>query len=220
VAAPAVVVVAVAIRRERALRWIVPLTPILPLVLLLLLTQVARSPVGAFLSRRPGDIESATGRTLFWAAAVQELREPAPIHLVGWGQYGQATSGVSGAWRHWFLSYVGEAELMSLHNMSLQLVFDTGYLGYLMVLFSFWWLIGKFARWSRGGEFRTYHTLIALLLYYLFIGTTEASVSLFFTENLLMIYLIMFAAVARSAVEPERQSADLGAAAVVTEESE
>jgi hypothetical protein len=49
------------------------------------LSIVAQAGLGAVISRNPGDIESATGRTVIWATGVAELLHPQAARLVGRG---------------------------------------------------------------------------------------------------------------------------------------
>ena len=172
-------------------RLAIPLMPALPAIVLSSLLLIADTPIGAALSRRPGDIESATSRVSFWTGAVAHMSQPQPLHFIGWGQYGQAGSGVSDAYADMFTSYEADAELMSLHNSTLQLVFDVGYLGLFIVMAVLWrtwgWLSSPRTRTSLASS----GPMMATLLFVLLEGATEATLSLYFPEVLMLVTIVI-----------------------------
>ena len=133
--------------RGLSLRWLAFIVPALPLILLLILAWMAQTEMGQALSRQQDDILSATGRTFIWAAAAGQLAAyPQMSDLVGYGQYGAKGAGISTAWASRFEAFESDPTLASTHNVTLQLVYDVGYLGLVAVLSLCWWMLSRLAR--------------------------------------------------------------------------
>jgi hypothetical protein len=63
-------------------------------------------------------------------SAINELSSFSGRHLVGFGMYGQATTGISDQYSYLFKGYEATTlERVSLHNVYLQVLIDNGYLG-------------------------------------------------------------------------------------------
>lgn len=178
------------LRLLKVARWAIPAMPLLPVAVLGALSLLASTPLGDAISRRPGDLTSATSRVIFWGAAAGDLARPRPIQMVGYGQYGQVSSGVSGTYSHLFTSYEADAELMSLHNSVLQLIFDMGYVGLASVIIILVMTWGSLVREYEEGSAAALPAL-ALLTYVVLEGATEAIISLYFPEILLLLTFIV-----------------------------
>jgi len=186
--------------RVGMLKWFFAFAPILPILLWRVLPLLADSPLIALLSRRPGDIATATGRVIFWSAGVEELRHPSAGVAVGWGQYGHVTAGVSQAWADQFTSYVGEGELMSIHNGMLQLIFDVGVVG---VLAWGWLVLTAVSQTDRPEVDPGVARIVAgVMLYVVLAASTESVLSLYFPDILLAMFLTAFVAQASGSRTP------------------
>jgi len=69
-----------------------------------------------------------TGRDFVWESAFRILSEPIPMHLIGYGTFGQVTSGAIKGYAWIFLELPALAR-QSLHNNNIQVIFDIGYIG-------------------------------------------------------------------------------------------
>lgn len=180
------------LRLGKLVRLIVPVAPLLPALLLIGLTTIARTPFGQSVSRQPGDISSATGRAFIWGVATAKLiQNPSLQDIVGYGQYGAKGAGVSQAWASLFKGFLEDATLTSTHNLALQLIYDTGFLGLAIVLWLLWWALGRLHR-DRTADNAVSTTAFSGIIFYLVIaGTTEATVSIGYSEPLILISLIL-----------------------------
>jgi hypothetical protein len=91
------------------------------------------------LNRNPGSgsFETATGRSQVWSIVGNFLSHPHVEDLVGYGAYGQVRSGVGLQYAYLF-SYKAHPEFTSVHNIALQTILDTGYIG---LAFFVWFLV-------------------------------------------------------------------------------
>lgn len=82
-----------------------------------------------------------SGRDVIWGSALTVLGDPSPIHLIGYGAFGQFTSGATQGYS-WVFSQFGGMSQHSLHNANLQIVLDMGYMG-LLCWMAFWMLLAR-----------------------------------------------------------------------------
>jgi hypothetical protein len=173
-------------------RWVVPAAPLLPVGLLLGLALIARTPLARSVSRQPGDLTSATGRLFIWGVAGAKLvRHPALIDLVGYGQYGAKGAGVVNAWARSFVGFEADPTLTSTHNVSMQLVYDVGYLGLILVLWIIWWTLGRLQHDHTDENDVSNTALASILVFLVLAGTTEATISIIFIEPLTLLSLVV-----------------------------
>jgi hypothetical protein len=79
-----------------------------------------------------------SNRKFIWLAGFADLNNFSISHLVGFGIYGQVSSGISRIYSIISSARLSSAETTSLHNFFLQSIYDTGYLGltaYIAVFF-------------------------------------------------------------------------------------
>lgn len=89
-----------------------------------------------------------TGRDFVWESAFRILSEPVPMHLIGYGTFGQVTSGATKGYAWIFLELPSFAR-QSLHNISLQMIFDIGYIGlFIWICFSMFLIRDLLDRWD------------------------------------------------------------------------
>jgi O-antigen ligase len=180
------------LRLVRLGRWAVFISPILPALLLLALAALARTPVAQSVSRNPGDLSSATGRVLIWGVATNKLlQNPSPIDFIGYGQYGAKGAGISTAWARAFQGFEADPTLASTHNFTLQLIYDMGYFGLVTVLWLVWWAVGRLYRQHSAANEVSTTAFTGMLIYLVLAGTTEATISIIFSEPLIILTFIL-----------------------------
>ncbi|HTE39317.1 MAG TPA: hypothetical protein VK629_00720, partial [Steroidobacteraceae bacterium] len=117
------------------------------------------------------------GRALVWDVAADELTKPKPIHIVGYGAYGQVVANISRYYDSLF-TYLDRPELATLHNAALQYAIDNGYIG-TALFFSLIFLLA-----------RTWLAPAAMFL--VLMGLTEAVPTIYFRDAL-FVFLMMCA---------------------------
>jgi hypothetical protein len=122
-----VLIAGVGDRRAAGMRWLATLPILFPLILLggLAIIPADWWEAAGGAARQ---LVSLSNREAIWRAVLGELRAFQPVHLVGFGAYGQVASGLSAAYAPYFSAYV-YASLASAHNAFLQTVLEIGYLG-------------------------------------------------------------------------------------------
>jgi hypothetical protein len=109
---------------------LIGLTPFLPSLGYRFFEAANNGTVLAFMIR-PGAqgarLGLGTGRGEIWKAILNFFSDFEPIHLIGYGAYGQITSHASRAYA-WVFNDFGQTTA-SCHNTFLQYLLDTGYLG-------------------------------------------------------------------------------------------
>lgn len=184
--------IAYRIGRGRSVRWIALAAPLLPVTLLALLTTIATSDLASAISRQQGDIASATGRAFIWSAAAGRLvLAPNTMDAIGYGQYGAKGAGVSSSWASAFRDFEDDPTLTSTHNLSLQLIYDSGYLGLAVALGVLWWTLGALELAYRTHGLGSAVLLATALCYVILAGTTEATISILFPEVLVFLTLAL-----------------------------
>lgn len=118
---------------------------------------------------------SISNRDVIWGAALNELRAFRPVHLVGFGAFGQLASGLSSTYAGLFSSYV-HAGIAGAHNAVLQQVLEAGYLG-LGILLATLKLALRRLSGNAGGRAPGLASLpiLGLLVFTVLAGTLEAS---------------------------------------------
>lgn len=156
---------------SRKLVWLVGL---LPLVLVLTGFLLKNVELFSFISRNDdNEVGSGNNRNIIWTFCLQEVLAYKPIHLIGFGEFGQVGSKISNLWAEDFALY-DNAIYTSAHNTTLQLFLDIGYIGVfgyyslLIVSSNYIYKMYKISKESYLIIFQNF------LLYISFIGGTEA----------------------------------------------
>jgi len=140
----------------------------------------------------PGDVGS--GRLLVWASVVDLLYPFEINHLIGYGAYGQVTSGVSRYYEMMF-SYLDNPAYATLHNTILQYVVDAGYVGFGLL---FYLLFSGTRTHCANDNFRkkggTGVAVVSVVLFLIMAGWTESVISLYFRDTLFLLVMISAAA--------------------------
>ena len=171
--------------RRRA-HWFVILAPAFSVAAIAVLMGLAGSGTSSpilqdlvYLFSRP-DVATediGAGRALVWDVAADELTKPKPIHIVGYGAYGQVVANISRYYDSLF-TYLDRPELATLHNAALQYAIDNGYIG-TALFFSLIFLLA-----------RTWLAPAAMFL--VLMGLTEAVPTIYFRDAL-FVFLMMCA---------------------------
>lgn len=190
------VVVLFIIKRRIPATAVAGIVPILPLLVLGIISLITSANVGSVLSRGSGqtqEIATATGRLYIWKGSWEVLKQFNLHELYGWGAAGHITSGASLHYAFIFGSNPSTTALFT-HDIVLQMLLDTGYLGLGVLVVAVW------STW-RGLQSHLdidpkspASALMAILLVILLSGATEVSPTYYSQEALLAVLLIMGAA--------------------------
>ena len=174
-------------------RWFVLAAPALPLLLLSGLRLAAQLPGAEAFARESGNLETVSGRTPVWRVTVDHLQFFDPIHLIGYGYEGHQASGISQEYAQYFASYANPT-IYGPHNLLLQTVIDTGYLGavaYLGVMYLTLRRLGKLASFREGSGARA---SFGILIYLLLLGTIERVPTVYSVELFAVFtFIVVFA---------------------------
>ena len=132
-----------------------------------------------------------SGRAVIWQSAINQLLEFNWIHLVGYGLFGQQTAGVVSAYKDLFVSYINTNEI-SLHNFSLQTIYDLGYLGVVIALLVFFFMSKNLIKQikSNPGN-REKVQAFSLMVYILLIGSVSVIPS-FYARELFFVFIFVW----------------------------
>jgi O-antigen ligase len=158
-------------RTEKLLQLVPPITPLFPLIILQVAVLVAVLDVSDALSRQRFDnISTLSGRSELWEFVFTEVADPKPIHLIGYGQFGQVTAGLGAKYSYIFNEQNGDITRKTAHNMVLQTFLDIGYIGvvvFLMLLYQ----VTRVATQVRSAHNRLYAQLLIMIFVF---GITSA----------------------------------------------
>ncbi|MGN6372923.1 MAG: O-antigen ligase family protein [Solirubrobacteraceae bacterium] len=207
----AIVVAILITSRVRIPSSIVALTvPLLPILVLLSLSLVTDIGLAHALSRGGGQSQeaaTATGRLIIWKASWSLLKQFPFEALYGWGAAGHFTSGAS---FHYVYSLTAEGpealKQIFTHDVVLQMIFDTGYIGLAILVAAVWSTWRALIRYSRTHPDSPVRALMAILLVVLLSGATEVSPTYYSQEALLSALLIMGAAAGLAATRTSASS--------------
>ncbi len=155
-----------------ALRIMPILTPLLPFIMLAVLTFIAESGLGSQVSRAEGDLATGNNRSAIWEECVKELSEPKLNHFIGYGAMGHYAAGVSQKYS-WIFGTGETANSMVTHNYFFQMVFDMGYFGTLIFFTFLFIVLTNAVRMYRNGYTRSL-AVIGFLVYFMLSGTSES----------------------------------------------
>jgi hypothetical protein len=200
------VTVLLAFPLRKATRRIASYLPILPIAVSVSLALLAKGlgTSGGLpdLARSTSDFLTLNSRTIVWSTALSNLGSPAPMHLIGYGYEGHFASGISAEYQYWFGSYVNPKRV-GLHNAILQYVFDSGYLGGALFLFSFSIILRAFSKEAGAAGGRSGNSQFALGVYLLLLGATDSAPTVY-SQELFAIYLFLLVAAVSSIARAQR----------------
>lgn len=183
--------------QQRNIRRFLPtlaiLAPVYPIILVLIMFNIADTDLAIKLARNANDnVSTLSNRTLVWSAALAELTDVSAKHIIGFGAYGQVASGISEDYSSLFQNYTSiNAPL--LHNFIMQYFIDTGYLGVLIIIMLLVQILKIFSQRVIPPDSSLHVTLILLLL---FMGTTDTIMTPYAVETF-TIWLIIITSLIR-----------------------
>lgn len=159
--------------RARRLGRIALLLPLVPLLVVEVLATVANGRYSPEFSREGASLATGTVRVEVWEAVLSFLSDFRLEHFFGYGSYGQATSGVSLGYSTFFR---GSDDLLTVspHNMLLQSILDTGYIGLLIILSLCVVIVNRLAAHRVGDPSPQSYALFGAAVCLLLIGLVEA----------------------------------------------
>jgi O-antigen ligase len=125
---------------------------------------------------------------MIWGHMFDEFSNMKPIHLVGFGAFGPAVTGLCYDYG-WMWS---EPELVALHNTYLQYLIDFGYIGLLIFLamtINIFKILGKTNKVVGKKSIRVFHPAMAAMLYLAVCGLFEVNI---YFNQILTFYVFMF----------------------------
>lgn len=182
----------------RSIRFLPFALPLFPMLIMYLSYLAFQSGLAADISREgTGDI--ASGRSIIWFFAFDELLDYKLIHLIGYGSYGQAISGVSYDYMKMFTLWPNEnLELISLHNAAIQMVFDFGYVGLIL----FMYLMYRLLTIAIDSEDYKMNILAPVLIFIIFSGMTEAT-PLLYNADMFIAFVFISMHLSLSNIQPK-----------------
>ena len=165
-------------KMEGSLRAFVLLVPLLPFLFVSLM-QVLGSTGALSEVSRSGDAENVSNlsaRTVIWDECMKEVSKFKGIHLVGWGEHGESTAGVSARYAPMFgaSEYSYGYDLIVTHNLFFQCFFDIGYLGTIIFLAALLMALNNgIFLYNKGFNQSLFY--IGFILYYVLSGTLESN---------------------------------------------
>jgi hypothetical protein len=170
----------------KSIRFLPFAIPLFPILILLFSFFAFESGLSANLARE-GSADISTGRSIIWAIAFNELSDFKPIHLIGYGSYGQTVSGISYDYMNLFKSWSdSNPELYSVHNAAIQMVFDIGYIGLVLFIYMLYRLLTV----SLCSDKYELNSLAPVLLFIMLSGVSEIT-PLIYNNNMFSIFMIV-----------------------------
>lgn len=190
---------------KRAAFGVPLLIPLLPVILL---AGLSRSSGYTSALNHGGDVTTATGRSFIWQAVYDHLGGLHFADIFGYGYYGQIASGVSYSYAFLF-RYQPIPEAASAHNMLLQTILDTGYVGasvtIALISAAVWAVSRRYLVTLAAWDLATALGLIVLVL----LGTTETVPTIYFPESFALALLLLCVALSPRRIEEDDAHAAL-----------
>jgi len=178
------------------LKWLPYALPLVPLILIGMIESISYLGL-ADLFQREGQfalrLGLASGRDVIWKAVLHTFTSFDPIQIIGYGTYGQITSGASKEFS-WVFLQIGGLTAASVHNATLQVLVDVGYVG-LIVWIILWTrvFVGLQTCLAISANCPRRRMLVGLILVMMFSGFTEAGGTVYQADSF-GIFLVLLAA--------------------------
>jgi hypothetical protein len=149
--------------------------------------EINANKTGLSLSRQTGDIATLSNRKAIWGYVFDEFSSFNWEHLLGFGSYGNITSGVSTEYTTFFEVSYARPETMTTHNSFLQILIDYGYIGlglFIWIVFSLFALLRDRVQLEAGFNKNKLvgKKLTLVLIYLVVISATEICLTYFSLE--------------------------------------
>ncbi|HEY4216044.1 MAG TPA: O-antigen ligase family protein [Gemmatimonadaceae bacterium] len=175
-------------------RWLPVTLPLLPFVVIGVGLWLSHADVLFLISRGSQDFATANGRAVIWGSVLGELSHFSTVHIFGFGYLGATASGVVHHFSYLFGKSYDENALTA-HNTVLQYTLDIGYIGALLFLVMCGAILSGLARVSVPALQLRARLQIAVLLFLLIAGTTEACATIYEPETFYVLLLALAAGV-------------------------
>lgn len=170
------------------------------------------SALGEALNRTGSTLGTASDREFVWNPALQLIHQMPSSLIFGYGSFGQTTSGVSAGYAYLFQGQAQAAATTSLHNLMLQTVFDSGWVGLVALVGIVCVSVRRLARTATAQP--TAAAALAGVLYFVLAGYTEATPAIYSPDALVaFIGFVSFALIPSrraSLEELSRRQSDAG----------
>ncbi len=151
--------------------WIIGF--LFPIILMVKLDAIMSNSFLQQFVRGDGDVDNGNGRFIIWLNCLLELKDFKVLHFIGYGEYGHFGSKVSQSWGNLFTSFKNPL-LATSHNVVFQFIFDTGYIGLVVAIWLFWIVIHESLKIVNYTNDIFYILGTILLIYFIYVGATEA----------------------------------------------
>lgn len=171
--------------------WLVPFLGFVgPLLLISLLSFLATTEYGNYLSRSSDELMTGNSRVIIWGLAFNEFLTFNPVyHLIGYGEFGHYTAGLSPIWGKLFPGDIQNTKYMHPHNTFLSIAYDYGYLG-LFLFIAFQLKILKLIKKYWQSNRVICMLILSNLLYFNFVGIGE-TVFGFYYQNVIHLFILI-----------------------------
>jgi len=171
--------------------FIVFIIPLFPFILLSF--QLLLPPEILELIARNPTADISTNRFFIWFCVLNELSNFSLYHLIGFGAIGQVKAGIVFDYMHVFEGVFLDNPLVSsnVHNFVFQQIIDVGYIGTIFSLVFIYVMLRNFIIKYEYSRDPILKVNIALLLYFVFLGCTEAFPTIIFVDNYFIFILII-----------------------------
>jgi len=197
--------------RARRFSGVALIAVLSPAIVVLSVGLISALGVG-FLGRGGGEgVSTVNDRVRIWKAAWTAVDDADAYHLlVGYGAYGQVTSGASRGYAGLFEGVTPEPLHNTVHDLTLQTLLDGGVIAVIALLLLGIAVFTSLGRATARGPSPPIQALLAILVVLLLNGATEALPSYQFAESLNQVLLVAGAAIALAPIavqEPRRRRA-------------
>lgn len=182
-------------RRIRATAGIAVLVPASPALVAIGLGLLSNYGVTSALSRSDYDVATGNGRLQIWQGVWETIDQPSLQLAIGYGANGQITSGAS---RHYAYLFSGAPlpDIYSTHNLVLQTILDTGYIGLIAIVVVVVVSSLRLERAARLSPSSPAPALLAILAVLFLNGATEALPSYLAPDAMVLALMVMGVGVA------------------------
>ena len=177
----------------RLFSYLPVLSPAYPWILLRIISVIPYGIADLFI--RASGLELTTRRVVFWNYILSKLQQFSLIQLFGFGFWGQLQIGFFEYFYIYFANDVSTDEMLStnVHSFTLQIILDYGYIGAVIFIIIFVNLIKQCAINFNKSKQVIYLAFMGVILYFIFMGTTEAVPTPIFQETFFLFLGIFMA---------------------------
>lgn len=157
---------------SRLFRFLPLTSVILPILILGVLNALPPTTI-QMISRNQMDALTLSNRTVIWSAGLETLRESPSQVFFGYGYRGQIISGAVEKYQYLFGAF-NEITSLSLHNSYLQLVFESGIVGVILLVLILTILFHMLDHERRLSNSMWTNILYFTLIYFTLISSTDS----------------------------------------------